>query len=111
MTETSNPDRKDWAERLDHASRAHDGDLAAIEILDQTYGDEEEAERVPFGYASYDPKDDVVIIAVGGRSGRFPVALRHIVNHPVEVDVAESALRVIADDGTVTLVTFTKDAG
>jgi hypothetical protein len=108
MTQTKNG-RGTWAEQLDELTDQHDGDLVTIEVLDQNYGDGEEAERVPFVYASYDPKDDVVIIAVGGRSGRFPVTLRHIIENPVEVDVDENAMRVVSDDGTTTIVTFVSE--
>jgi hypothetical protein len=34
------------------------------------------------------------------------VALRHIVENPVEVDVTDEAIRVISEDGTATIVTF-----
>ena len=45
-----------------------------------------EAERLPFAYAAYDPKDDVLVIAVGG-TAKYPVVLRHLILHPTEVDV------------------------
>lgn len=62
-------------------------------------------------YAAYDPKDDVVVIAVGGRSPRYSVILRHMISHPTEVaaadvDTARAALRVIDADGTATLTSF-----
>jgi len=62
-------------------------------------------------YAAYDPKDDVVIIAVGGRSPRYPVVLRHMISHPTEVAAAEigsarAAIRVVDAEGTATLVSF-----
>jgi hypothetical protein len=108
MTDMST-DRREWAAELDRLTDDHEGDQVVIEVLDQEFGDNEEAERVPFVYANYDPKDDVVIIAVGGRSGRYPVALRHIVENPVEVDVTDEAIRVISEDGSTTIVTFFSD--
>jgi acetamidase/formamidase len=110
MTDTSTDNRSTWARELDQVTDEHEGDLVVIEVLDTTYGDGEEAERVPFAYASYDRKDDVVIVGVGGRSGRFPVALRHIIAHPVQIDVAENAMRVVSEDGTTTIVTFVEDS-
>ncbi|MDQ1752697.1 MAG: hypothetical protein QOE71_3753 [Pseudonocardiales bacterium] len=110
MTDTAVEERSRWAIELDQLTREHEGDLVVIEVLDITYGDGEEAERVPFGYAAYDRKDDAVVVAVGGRSGRFPVALRHIVTHPIEIDIAEHAMRVVAEDGTTTIVTFIDDS-
>jgi hypothetical protein len=106
MTDTATADRSTWASELDQLTDDHEGDRVAIEILDLIYGDGEQAESVPFVYATYDPKDDVVIVAVGGRSGRFPVALRHTITDPVEVDVDDNAMRVISGDGTTTIVTF-----
>jgi hypothetical protein len=51
------------------------------------YGNEPEAERLPFAYAAYDPRDNVVIIAVGGNTPRYPVVLRHLIWHPTEVEL------------------------
>ena|ERR1700704_2129843 len=106
MTEATTQDRSTWVSELDLLTADHEGDLVVIEVLDEVYGDGEQAERVPFAYASYDRKDDVVVVAVGGRSGRFPVSLRHIIADPVEIDVAENAMRVVSEDGTTTIVTF-----
>jgi hypothetical protein len=111
MTDTSTVDRSQWATLLDRLTKEHEGELVTIELLDPTYGDLREAERLPFAYLTYDSRDDVVIVAVGGRSGRYPVVLRHIISSPTDVDVAEgrpagAAVRVIDAEGTPTLVTF-----
>jgi hypothetical protein len=106
MTDTSTTDRSQWTYTLDRLTSDHEGDLVVIEVLDTEFGDNEQAERVPFGYANYDRRDDAVIIGVGGRSGRYPVALRHMIWHPVEIDVDADALRVVDTDGTVTIVGF-----
>ena len=106
MTETPPDDRSRWAAALDELTRKHEGDLVTIELLDSTYGANEEVERLPFTYASYDDRDDVVIVAVGGRSARHPVVLRHMVWHPSEVSVADGAMRVVDGEGTATVVTF-----
>jgi hypothetical protein len=108
MTESSTTDRKEWVDRLDHLTKDRAGQYVAIEVLDPTYGDEPEAERLPFAYSSYDEKDDVVIIAVGGNSPKYPVVLRHMVWHPTEVDVdmAAGALKVVEKDGTTTIASF-----
>jgi hypothetical protein len=106
MTETTTNDRSIWASELDQLTNEHQGDLVVIEVLDTSYGDGEQAEGVPFAFASYDRKDDVVVLSVGGRSNRFPVALRHLISHPVEIDIAEDAMRVESEDGTTTIVTF-----
>jgi hypothetical protein len=110
MTDTMATDRSQWAEQLDAVTRDHEGDEVTIEVLDKDWGDAHEAERMPFTYVTYDKKDDVVIIGVGGRSAAWPVLLRHMVRHPVEVLLAtvgdEAALRVAEQHGTVTLVTI-----
>jgi hypothetical protein len=74
--------RPEWHRFFDELTREHAGHLAAVEVLDQDFGDELEAERMPLAYLEYDPKDDMVNVAVGGRDGRYPVVLRHQVLHP-----------------------------
>lgn len=111
MPETTTLDRGQWQSALDEVTNDHSGELVIIEVLDPSVGPQHEAERLPFSYIAYDPKDDTVIVAVGGRSPRYPVVLRHMVAHPKEVDVAtmdipEAAVRVVGADGTATLVTF-----
>jgi hypothetical protein len=115
MTDTMAIDRSQWAERLDAVTRDHEGDEVTIEVLDKDWGDAHEVERMPFTYVTYDKKDDVVIVGVGGRSAAWPVLLRHMVRHPVEVSLATVGdvvgLRVVEQDGTVTLVTIRAKQG
>ena len=115
MTDTMAIDRSQWAEQLDEVTRDHEGDEVTIEVLDKDWGDAHEVEWMPFTYVTYDKKDDVVIIGVGGRSAAWPVLLRHVVRHPVEVSLAtvgeEAVLRVAEQDGTVTLVAIKAKQG
>lgn len=111
MAETPLLDRSRWTTGLDELTEAHAGDLVSIEVLDPAIGHQYEAERLPFSYLSYDPKDDVAIVAVGGQSSRYPVVLRHMVQHPKEIDVAtadvpEAAVRILDQEDTATLITF-----
>ncbi|MEU6867035.1 DUF5335 family protein [Streptomyces sp. NPDC046876] len=111
MAETPLLDRSRWTTALDELTEAHAGERVSIEVLDPEIGHQYEAERLPFSYLSYDPKDDVVIVAVGGQSSRYPVVLRHMVQHPKEVDVAtagvpEAAVQVLDQEGTATLISF-----
>ncbi|MFE1787050.1 DUF5335 family protein [Streptomyces sp. NPDC059525] len=104
-------DRSDWTSTLDEATATHEGELITIEVMDQSIGHQYEAERLPFSYLSYDHKSDAVVVAVGGRPPRYPVVLRHIVAHPKEIDVStvdvpETAIRVLDQDDTATLITF-----
>jgi len=109
VTDISTVDRADWAPLLDKLTKDHEGDLVTIELLDPTYGDLYEAERLPFAYASYDPRDDVVVVAVGGASRRYPVVLRHMIAKPSEVSVADMAARVVDAEGVATVVSFFPD--
>ena len=111
MTETSAPARDEWAQSLDQLTKDREGDLVTIDVVDPAIGDQEEVERLPFTYANYDWKDNVVVVAVGGNTARYPVVLRHIVSEPVEVTISElpgdgAAVRIVDDEGTVTLVSL-----
>ena len=107
MADTPKADHTEWTDRLDRLTKEHEGQPVTIELLDPEYGDQHEAERLPFAYATYDPRDDVVIVAVGGNSPRYPVVLRHMIWHPSEVDIApEGPFKVVEQDGTTTLVAF-----
>lgn len=109
MTGDSN-NRQDWESRLLTFTKEHEGAWVTIEVVGREYGAEEEVERLPFSAIGYDPRDDVVIVTIGGLTASYPVALRHMAWHPVEVDVADDvtppAIRVVEKDGTTTLVTF-----
>jgi hypothetical protein len=103
--------RSEWQARLDELTKQHEGHVVAIELLDQEYGDEEQVEMLPLAYVSFDPKDDVAIVAVGGRDGRYPVVLRHIVEHPQRITEdtygeGQVALDIEDDDGDRTIVTI-----
>jgi hypothetical protein len=113
MTQGSTTEHKPWVSRLEQLTKDREGQYVTIEILHPTYGDEPEAERLPFAYAEYDPRDDVVVIAVGGSTARYPVVLRHLIWHPTEVDVDNDigALRVLEKDGTTTITSFYPTSG
>jgi hypothetical protein len=106
--------RDTWRAQLDDLTEQFAGGSVTIELLDREFGDEEEAERLPLAFIEYDPKDDVVIVAVGGRSARYPVVLRHIVQDPRNVvvdtlgdgDDAPAAVDVAGGDGGHTIVTI-----
>ena len=107
--------RHDWHRFFDGLTREHAGHTVTIEILDQDFGDELEAERMPLAYLEYDPKDDMVNVAVGGRTSRYPVVLRHQIVHPETIS-ADQALPAIAwafevrdADGSRTFVTLFAD--
>jgi hypothetical protein len=101
----------EWQSRLDELTEQHEGAPVTIEVLDQEFGDEEEVEKLPLAYLAFDPKDDVVIVAVGGRDGRFPAVLRHLVEHPGEIAVDSFgdglvAVDIVDGEGGHTIVTI-----
>ncbi len=80
--------RSSWESALESLSKEHDGDLVTIETPALDLGDQLEAERLPLAYLEYDRHDDAVSAAVGGRDGKYPVVLRHVIEHPSKVFVA-----------------------
>lgn len=64
----------------------------------------------PFTYATYDRRDDTIVIAVGGKTPKYPVLLRHMINKPATLSIDHSsenpAVLVTDADGTSTLVQF-----
>jgi Family of unknown function (DUF5335) len=104
--------RDEWQRRLEELTKEHEGDEAAIELLDEEFGDEEEVQRLPLAYVAYEPKDDVAVMAVGGRDRRYPVVRRHFVERPQRI-LTDSvgpdgalALDILGSDGSHTIVTL-----
>jgi hypothetical protein len=106
--------RDRWHDFFEDLSRAMEGWDITLEVLDEVSGEDLaalEAERLPLAYMEYDHKDDVFIIAVGGRDKRFPV-LRHMIDRPrhIYADVMSPAMPwavlVVAEDGARTLATI-----
>jgi hypothetical protein len=81
MAGTATLNRSGRKNPLDQLTADHDRKYVAIELLEPLVGHQYAAERLPFSYINYDPRDDVVIVAVGGNSPRHPVVLRHMVWH------------------------------
>ena len=106
------PPRHERREFFDLVTKDHEGDAVTIEIVGLDYGDQFEAEEMPFTYIEYDDNDDTVIVGVGGKEGRFPVVLRHIIEHPQSILAdpplpnATRAFEIVAKDGTNTIVTL-----
>ena len=105
--------REAWQAALDDVTKIHEGNGATVEVVDRDFGDQVEAtEILPLTYAEYDRKDDVVVIAVGGRTARFPVVLRHIIEHPQQIFIypprpaPTESIYVTDRDGTQTVVTL-----
>ena len=105
--------RDAWRDALADVTRRHQGDGVTIEVLGRDFGDQLEAtEHLPLTYIDYDPKDDVVIVAVGGQTARFPVVLRHMIEHPNRVFISPprgtptESVGITDGEGTETIVTL-----
>ena len=105
--------REAWQAALDDVTKIHEGNGATVEVVDRDFGDQVEAtEILPLTYVEYDRKDDVVVIAVGGRTARFPVVLRHIIEHPQQMFIypprpaPTESIYVTDRDGIQTVVTL-----
>ncbi|MCU1603665.1 MAG: hypothetical protein JWP46_130 [Modestobacter sp.] len=110
MAAISPQQRTEWTALTDRLTAEYQGYDVTIEVLDPQAGASPLVERLPFDTLTYDHKDDVVVLAVGGDSPRSPVALRHLIRHPQEfvVDLTpEGAAAKITDStGTTALVTL-----
>lgn len=102
--------RREWAALTDRLSIALTGHDVTIEVLDPDGGDASVVEREPFGGITYDDKDDVVVIAVAGRTPEHPVVLRHLIQRPQEIlaDVLPqgAAVRITDASGTTTVLSL-----
>lgn len=94
-------EKAEWHPFFDKVSKALIGKRAEIEIASLGLGDQIEAEWLPVIGIAYDPKDDVLEIALDG--------LDHLIPHPKEIYVDDtgvvlSSLDVIDQDGTSQIV-------
>jgi Family of unknown function (DUF5335) len=94
-------ERAGWRPFLDRVSKGIAGKQAEIEVASLDLGDQLEAEWVPLIGLVYDPKDDIVEVAVEG--------LDHLIHKPRELYVEEEggellSLEVIDEDGTRSII-------
>jgi len=115
VSATTSERRTEWMELTDRLSADHEGHDVTIEVLDSEGGDNSLVARLPFEGITYDHKDDVVVISVGGRSPGYPVVLRHLIHHPTELlfDLIPqgAALKVTDSSGATTLVSLLRHSG
>jgi hypothetical protein len=110
MSVTTVEQREEWTALTDRLGADHRGHDVTIEIPDAAGGGDPTVERLPFDSIIFDPRADMVIVSVGGRSPRYPVVLRHLIGHPREMLVDPTgrgaALRITDASGTTTLVSL-----
>lgn len=95
--------KPDWQSYFDRMGKALEGKHASIEITSPTLGDQWAARDVPLFGIAYDPKDDLIEIAMEG--------VEHLVHHPQAVTVEEQAIglaniEIVAEDGAREIVMF-----
>jgi hypothetical protein len=112
MVAISSEQRTEWTRLTDRLSAEYPGYDVTIEVLGPDVGDNQMVERLPFDHVTYDHKDDVLVVAVGGKDQRYPVVLRHLIHHPRELVVDQNpqgaALKVTDESGTTTLVSLVR---
>jgi hypothetical protein len=103
--------KTEWHALLDELTKVRTGDDITIEVLDSEFGDALQAERMPLAYIEYDEHADEASVGVGGRDGRYPVVLRHSIEHPTSI-LTDSrpprlplVIQIVGADGSETLVT------
>jgi hypothetical protein len=72
-------EKAEWHPFLDGLSKILGAKVAEIEVASLPLGDQVEAEWLPFAGIVYDPKDDVVEVALEG--------VDHLIPHPREIYV------------------------
>ena len=96
-------EKSEWASFLDRFDKGLADTQAEIEVASLNLGDQVQAEWVPLIGIVYDPKDDIVEVAVEN--------LDHIIQRPQELYVEEedgelSSLTVVDDEGVHHVVNF-----
>ena len=110
MTTSTEQRHDEWGELANRLSADHPGHDVTIEVLDVEGGDSSLVQRLPFQSMTYDHRDDVVVISVGGRRPGYPVVLRHVIRKPREILVDRitqgTAIKITDSSGTTTLVSL-----
>jgi hypothetical protein len=96
-------DKTEWRLTLDRLSRGLRGKQAEIEVAALHLGAQVDAEWLPLLGVSYDPKGDLVDVALDG--------LDHMIRHPRELFLDEraaglAALEVVDGEGIRRIVQF-----
>ena len=79
-------EKSQWRAYFDRTSKALVGKRAEIEVASLKLGDQIEAEWLPLFGITYDPKDDILEIALD--------EVDHLINKPREVYVEEESLEL-----------------
>jgi hypothetical protein len=90
-----------WKSYFEALSNVLIGKWAEVEVAALDLGDQIVAERLPLLGITYDTKDDLVDISLGGGK-----QLNHLVRHPNQIEIADDvdgvrSIAVTSADGTV----------
>jgi hypothetical protein len=96
-------DKADWRGFFDQVSKILIGKRVEIELASLALGDQIEAEWLPLLGITYDPKDDIIEIALDG--------LDHLIHRPQKVYIdgtptALAALEVVEGEGIQQIIKF-----
>ena len=99
--------KAEWRSYLDRIARALIGRRAAIEIRSPQFSNDIQAEWLPLQGISYDPRKDILEIAVSG--------LKHMIRKPLHLIVEEDSgqlatLEIIDQDGLSQIVRLREEA-
>jgi hypothetical protein len=80
--------KAEWKSLSDRGSKTPEGKPAEIEVASLKLGDQIQAEWTALIGVSYDPKDDLIEVALEG--------LDHLIHHPRELHVEEGPQGVVS---------------
>jgi Family of unknown function (DUF5335) len=88
-------DKAEWQPFFDFLSKQLEGMRTEIEVASLALGDQIEAEWLPLVGIVYDPRKDIVEVAVEGAD---QVVIHHMISAPYEIYFAEEGRRFIGLD-------------
>jgi hypothetical protein len=101
-----------WQEYFNSVTKQLGDELITVEALSADFGDQLEVKRLPVQGFSYDAREQILAISVGGRTAAYPVVLTHSIANPQAISVDESAphtprtIQVTDGGGVTTLIRF-----
>jgi hypothetical protein len=81
-------DKNEWQSYFDRVSKGLEAEEAEIEVMSLALGDQREAEWLPFHGITYEPKSDVLDVALEG--------LDHMIAKPREIWVEEQDRGIVS---------------
>ena len=101
--DNSKLERRNWEDFFNRISKSLEGKRASVEVAGLDIGDQIEAEKVAFLGIVYDPRDDLVEVALEG--------LDHMIRNPQEINLAWGddgleAISISDNEGHKQIITF-----